>query len=279
MISDGWRLQVDHTTIFKYAAPVRASYNEVRMTPLTTQRQTALESRVRTTPSAPQYSYADYWGSQVVAFNVGRAHEELVVQGTSLIDTQPPLRALRGTWREVEGATDRMAEYLVPSRYTAPDNRLDAVAKELVRPTPLETVESVVEWVHEALEYVFGFTSVRTSALEAWDAGRGVCQDFAHLALTVLRGAGVPARYVSGYLHPEMDAQIGEVAIGESHAWIEAWAGGWWGLDPTNGGTIGTRHVVVARGRDYADVTPLKGVYAGNAPHDTTVKVHITRVN
>jgi transglutaminase-like putative cysteine protease len=277
--TDGWRLQIEHTTTFTYAAPVRASYNEVRMSPLTTTRQTALECRVRTTPVSPQYSYRDYWGTQVVAFNVGRAHPELMVQGASLVDTQPPARAMRGTWREVEGGLDRMAEYLVASPYTQSDDRLEAIAKDLARATPLETVEAVVEWVHNALVYVPGFTSVRTSALEAWEAGRGVCQDFAHLALTVLRGAGVPARYVSGYLHPEVDAAIGEVGVGESHAWIEAWAGGWWGLDPTNGGTIGPRHVLVARGRDYADVTPFKGVYAGNAPHETSVRVHIVRVS
>jgi transglutaminase-like putative cysteine protease len=276
--AEGWRLSVEHTTTFTYRAPVRASYNEVRMTPLTTTRQTALESRVRTTPNAAQFSYGDYWGTQVVAFNIDQAHEQLVVRGSSLVDTRSPTPPLRGAWGEVRAAADRMAEYLAPSAFTEADDELGAIAETLRRPTPLETVERAIDWVHGALEYVFGVTNVETRATEAYAAGRGVCQDFAHLALAVLRAAGVPARYVSGYLHPERDAELGATAVGESHAWIEAWAGGWWGLDPTNRATIGSRHVIVARGRDYADVAPLKGVYAGSAPHSTAVDVHITRV-
>jgi transglutaminase-like putative cysteine protease len=114
--------------------------------------------------------------------------------------------------------------------------------------------------------------------VDAWQAGEGVCQDYAHLTLAMLRAVGVPARYVSGYLHTKPDAGVGETVVGESHAWIEAWTGGWWGFDPTNDLPIGHRHVWVATGRDYGDVSPLKGIYSGGAATAIEVTVHMTRL-
>jgi transglutaminase-like putative cysteine protease len=273
----GWRLRTEHLTTFRYSSPARASYNEVRQIPLTTARQTTLEARVQTSPIASQYSYWDYWGTQVVAFNVDGPHDELTVHGLSLVETQPPADPPDATWDDVAGVADRHAEFLSPSRYTHPGFELTGMAEALRAATPLQTVEAVVGWVHDSLEYVRGVTDVHTSATEAFAAGSGVCQDFAHLALAVLRAGGIPSRYVSGYLHPDPEASVGGEAVGESHAWVEAWAGDWWGLDPTNGVEIGRRHVVVARGRDYADVAPVRGIYAGNAEHRSSVTVRIAR--
>ncbi len=174
-------------------------------------------------------------------------------------------------------ARARYAELLAPSQYTKVDNVLADVARSLRAASPVETVEAVTAWTHGSLDYVRGVTHVQTSAVEAYGAGSGVCQDFAHLTLAVLRAGGIPARYVSGYLHPDPDAEVGTTSTGESHAWVEAWVGDWWGLDPTNVADIGVRHVVVARGRDYADVTPVRGVYAGSAEHAATVTVQVTR--
>ena len=277
MTAGQWRLRTEHVTTFDYSAAARASYNEVRQVPLNTARQTALEAKVTTTPSAPQYTYRDYWGTQVVAFNVDGPHERLVVHGTSLVDTQVAAGPPAATWEEVAAAEDRYAELLIPIRYTWADGVLTEAAGSLRAATPAGTVEAVMGWAHGSLDYVRGVTHVHTSAAEAFGAGSGVCQDFAHLALAVLRAAGIPARYVSGYLHPDPDAEVGTTAVGESHAWVEAWVGDWWGLDPTNGVDIGLRHVVVARGRDYADVAPVRGVYAGSAEHRASVTVKVTR--
>jgi transglutaminase-like putative cysteine protease len=123
-----------------------------------------------------------------------------------------------------------------------------------------------------------GATSVTTTATEVLNLRQGVCQDFVHLALGVLRAAGIPARYASGYLHPKRGAAVRETVDAESHAWCEAWVGEWESFDPTNGDDVGERHVLVARGRDYDDVAPLKGVYQGPPGNEINVRVTITRV-
>jgi transglutaminase-like putative cysteine protease len=132
--------------------------------------------------------------------------------------------------------------------------------------------------VKDAMTYEGGVTSVRTPAEEVWAARRGVCQDLAHVALGALRSLGIPARYVSGYLHPSPEEPLRQVVEAESHAWIEWWAGDWFAFDPTHSGPVTTDHVVVARGRDYSDVPPLKGVYAGVAGSQLFVAVKITRL-
>jgi transglutaminase-like putative cysteine protease len=123
-----------------------------------------------------------------------------------------------------------------------------------------------------------GSTGVRTDAQEAWDQGQGVCQDIAHVTVALLRAAGLPARYVSGYLHSDPAAEPGQTAVGESHAWVEYWAGSWRALDPTSGASVRERHVVVARGRDYADIPPLKGSYHGAPTSALDVTVEVTRL-
>jgi transglutaminase-like putative cysteine protease len=132
--------------------------------------------------------------------------------------------------------------------------------------------------VREHVTYMPGATGVRTNAQEAWDKGQGVCQDMAQLTVSLMRASGLPARYVSGYLHPDPKAEPGSTAVGQSHAWVEYWAGSWTPLDPTSGTPVGERHVVVARGRDYTDVPPLKGIYHGPAGGDMTVTVEVTRL-
>ena len=131
---------------------------------------------------------------------------------------------------------------------------------------------------HERVAYRPGSTGVATSAQEAWGQGSGVCQDIAHVTVALLRAVGLPASYVSGYLHSRREAAIGQTVTGESHAWVEVWLGGWWAYDPTNTVPAGERHVVVGRGRDYADVPPLKGLFSGGGGHRLDVTVEVTRL-
>jgi transglutaminase-like putative cysteine protease len=273
----GWRLRVSHETRFDYDAPARASYNEVRLTPRTELRQTALETRIVTLPGAQQYAYVDYWGSHVVAFNVDRRHEVLSITGNSLVDTHSAEEPDDCDWSDAGDASLTMADYVSHRLYTAPGPELVEVAAGLRGDRPLETARRIFAWTNDALQYQRGVTSVHTSANEAYADAAGVCQDFAHLSLALTRTAGIPSRYVSGYFHPEADATIGEEVTGESHAWVEVWTGKWWGYDPTNDLEVGERHVAVGRGRDYSDVPPVKGIYAGNAENSMWVAVRMTR--
>jgi transglutaminase-like putative cysteine protease len=270
-------MRVVHETHFDYAGSARASYNEIRLSPRSERRQTVLETRIATSPPASQYTYMDYWGTQVVAFNIDRGHDELTITGDCLVDTQQPEGPEDGSWDEVADAALTRADFLSHHLYTDPDERLCEISEGLRADRPLETVRQIVDYTHGALNYVRGVTHVHTSASQAHKEGAGVCQDFAHLALALAKTAGLPSRYVSGYYHPEVDAVVGEEVLAESHAWVEVWTGRWWAYDPTNDCPVGERHIALGRGRDYSDVPPLKGIYAGNAEHDMKVSVRMTR--
>ena len=277
-----WRLRVRHTTGYRYDAPVLASYNEARLTPVTDVDQLTLEARVVTVPDAKQQRYWDYWGTQVTAFDIHVPHDSLEVTATCVVDTadERPVTDVP-TWHLVrsEAVRDRYVEQLTPTPRTQPgDDAVALVQERTAGLDPAETARAGMELVHERVAYQPGSTGVATSAAEAWSLGQGVCQDIAHVTVGLLRAVGLPAAYVSGYLHPRPDAALGQTVTGESHAWVEVWLGSWWAYDPTNRMPAGERHVVVGRGRDYADVTPLKGVYSGTGSHSLGVTVEITRL-
>ena len=276
-----WRLAVEHVTQYEYSGDVLASYNEARISPRRDERQLVLDHRVETRPAVPLLRYIDYFGSEVCAFDVHERHDALVVTGRSLVET-PSARELPTTdWSVLRspGTVDKFHEYLAPSQYVLIDPQVVAAAAPIVANcAPAQAIRAAMAWTSAHLEYVPGATDVSTTSSEALALGRGVCQDFVHVALALLRAAGVPARYASGYLHPNEEAEIGESVAGQSHAWLEAWVGEWCGADPTNGSAVGPRHVLVARGRDYADVVPLKGVFQGPPGVSVDVRVLITRV-
>jgi transglutaminase-like putative cysteine protease len=282
-MTTGWRMRVRHRTGFRYRSDVHASYNEARLTPAATATQRVTEHQIDVEPGAALMRYRDYWGTTVHAFDLNEPHRELVVSGSSVVETgtaTPP--EVEVTWADLraDAMQDREIEYLATTLYTELDDQVRAVAAQFAdAPTPRAAVEAVVAWIHGEMEYAAGSTTVTTTAPEALQARHGVCQDFAHLGLALVRALGIPARYTSGYLHPgEADAPIGEVVAGESHAWFEVWLGAWMPYDPTNGLPVGPRHVVVAHGRDYADVPPLKGSYHGPPDSTMEVTVEITRL-
>ena len=271
------RLQVTHRSAYRYDGEVLSSYNEARLVPQTGVTQLTLSSAVTTSPQAVQHRYWDYWGTQVNAFDVHVPHTDLEVTCTSVVDTVEPAPAPQGTWADLQAVAEDHVELLRPSPRTAPDEEIAALAREAAG-SPYEVLVALAGLAHDRVSYVPGSTGVATSAVDAWSLGKGVCQDIAHVTLALLREAGVPARYVSGYLHPAKEPELGGTVAGESHAWVEAWLGGWWGFDPTNQVPAGERHVVVARGRDYTDVPPLKGVYAGGGAQRLEVAVEVTRL-
>ena len=278
----GWRIRIVHETGYSYKSPVTESYNEVRLTPRSDSRQNVIVSRVETTPATRAYRYTDYWGTAVTAFDLHAPHTELAVTATSVVETADPVAPVRSaSWEDLAGepVRDRLAETLEFTDYVVWDRALSRTAGDLCRDLePADAVLAACRWVRGHLAYQPGTTGVHTSAVEAWNSRTGVCQDFVHLTLLLLREMGIPARYVSGYLLPSADTEVKQTVQGESHAWIEAWTGGWWGYDPTNDIEIGHRHVWVAFGRDYADVPPLKGIFSGGTASALDVSVDMTRL-
>ena len=277
-----WRMRVVHTTGYAYPSPVTASYNEVRLTPRSNTRQNVILNRVETIPATRSYRYIDYWGTAVTAFDLHAPHTELTVSSSSVVETERPEPAsTRATWTDLQSVAviDRFDEVLRPTEYTPASERVTAVGKRIIKNNePREAVIAAARWARSELDYLPGTTGVHSSGLDALEKGKGVCQDFAHLTLMVLRGMGIPARYVSGYLHPKRDAKVGKTVDGRSHAWIQAWTGGWWNYDPTNDTDITEQYISVGVGRDYSDVSPLKGIYSGKGATDLDVIVEITRL-
>ena len=275
------RLRVVHTSTFRYAGPVQASYNEARMTPVSQAGQTVVSSRLEVHPLTWSCEFRDYWGTAVTAFEVLVPHEAMVITAEHVVETGE-LAAPRTVlgWDQLAAADvrDRMAEFLSDTPTTAPPQEVvELAAAAAAGLAPGDAAVAVCGALRDRVEYIPGATAVHTPAAEAWQAKAGVCQDVAHLALGALRSLGIPARYVSGYLHPTRGGEVGETVTGESHAWVEWWVGDWVSYDPTNRIPAGAHHVVLARGRSYDDVAPLRGIYAGAGTQELAVEVRITR--
>jgi len=279
-----WRVKVVHRTGLRYAAPVTVSFNEARMTPGTGTGQLLITHDLSVLPRARVQHYTDYWGTSVEAFDVNESHTVLEVIATSIVDTGVAQEVVPDvTWEQLmsPSAIDQWCEYLNFTTYVD-DARLDEARIGIVEhaqalESPTDALEFIVQSVRDHMNYAQGATSVSTTASQAWEKKQGVCQDFTHTTLSLLRSCGVPARYVSGYLY-KGDGEVGETVVGESHAWVEAWLGSWHPVDPTNGSLVAEAHIVVARGRDYRDVSPLKGIYAGGASEALGVEVALTRL-
>ncbi len=278
------QLRIVHTTGFEYDGKANSSFNEARLTPVTGPGQIVVHSRVEVSPTPWTYSYRDYWGSQVTAFEVLDPHSSLTVVGTGTVHTD---RAPAGdpslSWEELRSpaCADGHTEYLVlPDRVLpAPDLATRAAELAAGSESPSGAAAAICAHVYDEVKYLSGSTTVDAYAAHSWERRTGVCQDMAHITIGALRSVGIPARYVSGYLHPHREPEVGVAVSGESHAWVEWWDDGWRGYDPTNATEPGDRHVVTATGRDYGDVKPLSGVFSGSGTSRMFVDVQITRLH
>jgi len=275
-------LKVVHRTTFSYDRMVPSSYNEARLTPAWLPHQRVLDSKIEVSPQAWKSQYRDYWETDVLVFEVTEPHQALTVTSTSQIEVSPiTVKEERTGWEDLAGPVfqDLLAEYLANSAATQPTPDLVTFARDAAADqSPDGAARAICDHLYRSMQYVPGSTSVHTIAREAWEEKSGVCQDFAHLAIGALREIGIPARYVSGYLHPKRNAAIGETVRGESHAWVEWWTGDWYGFDPTNDREVGDHHVIVARAREYRDVPPLSGVFAGSGS-ELEVVVKVTQLS
>jgi transglutaminase-like putative cysteine protease len=273
-------LRVQHETKLSYSEPVSETVFDVRMAPPSDEDQTNLGYRLRIVPSAPVTIYRDGFGNRVDLFNIFTPYSELVIRATSIVRTHrgnaPESRLCDLLWQEkpAEQMPLESLEYLEPSPLANRCAELDQFLAALPKPEGAlsDVIERMMAAVASALVYEKKVTTARTPVGEALRLGRGVCQDYAHLFLAACRGIGLPARYVSGYIH-----QPGEVA---THAWCQVWTGnGWLDIDPTRSTFAGDDYITIAVGRDYSDVPPNRGVWKGRAEETIAVSVKVEPID
>jgi transglutaminase-like putative cysteine protease len=280
------RYAIRHRTSYSYASPVFESFNEVRLQPLVCTTQSLLDFDLRIEPPATVIAFRDYYGNSVHDFGVAYLHDRLVIEATSDVVTaaradellipevrsEPDASPLLAVLADDPATSDDFAEFLGQSAYIVLGGESDAIARQLLAQesdvSALRYLDLAAEEVRRRLEYRVGTTTVHSSVAEVLDLGAGVCQDFAHVLISLCRHAGLPARYVSGYL-----GGVGESAA--SHAWVEAYVPpyGWVGVDSTLGTHCTGQHVKIGVGRDYADVAVLRGTYQGGGPAELEVRV------
>lgn len=280
MTGNGLRLRARHRTELAYAGFARESVNEARLLPVDGPRTHVERAWLEVSPDAAVHVHHDVMGNDVAWFQVAGPHRRLVVDSHVVMHSADQSAVVcdmpaSDQWAALDdpGYRDAHAEYLMRSPHAAWGPRVAALADVLPPPGRdgvARWVDEMAGAVHASVAYTPGATMVDTPVEVVAAERRGVCQDLAHLAIALFRMRGVPARYVSGWLH---DPARG--APGESHAWVEVhvpgW--GWYEVDPTHPEPITSRWMRVAIGRDYADVTPLRGTYQGDATESMTVTV------
>jgi transglutaminase-like putative cysteine protease len=279
---------VRHITRFRYEPAVRESVMEVRLQPRTDMRQRCLSFSLDVTPRANILVYRDFFGNAVHHFDIPGQHEVVEVAAQAIVEVLPPTPPLAIYARDWEELDERVAEgdyweMLLPSHFARPTELLEKLRAELKlrrQRNPLEMLQELNTELYESFEYAPNTTKVDSPIDDALEARRGVCQDFAHIMIALVRQLKIPCRYVSGYLYHE-DKVKDRSPAGATHAWVEAYLGelGWVAFDPTNNLPGCERHIRVAVGRDYADVPPTRGVYKGEAASELSVLVSVAPID
>ena len=281
--------EVRHITQYRYDEPVRESVIELRMQPRRTPGQGLINFELDIEPHAQVMSYTDSSGNAVHHFDVPHAHDRLDILAQSVVETYapeslPPALSMN-EWAALssESVRGECWDYLAMNGFIADTEALHAFIDgrgldALKRRDPLTAVKDLSSTIFQGFDYESGVTEPDSPIDHALVEGRGVCQDFAHIMITVCRLWGVPARYVSGYLYTDQETHDRSTS-GATHAWVETYLPtlGWIGVDPTNDLMTGERHLAVAIGRDYADVPPSRGVFKGDAESRLSVGVSVRK--
>lgn len=281
------RFQITYSSAYAYSAPVRDNLNIIRVKPATTAHQTVDDFSFRVNPEARLHQYRDYFGSEVIEFGVTEPHERLAVEAKMRVTTAEQEVDPDGTWEQTKGEDYRAAagEFLLIDEPVPVNGKFQALRDAARGSSPLETLLAVSEEIPDRFEYRSGATFVDTTVEHLLEGGAGVCQDFVHLGLLVLRSLGLGARYVSGYLFAASKEGGRDSVEVQTHAWLEALLPDtdgerrWIGVDPTNRGRAGATHVKIGHGRGYQDVPPIRGVYRGPATAELTAVVEMRRLN
>ena len=284
----GMNFAIRFLTEYRYDADVVDNLNALRVKPAANASQRCDEFSVRLNPEARLHRHADYFGTDVVEFEISRPHRQLSIDVRARVATRRPAEPSRAPWEGLREPAYRESggEFLLQTD----DAGGHPILREMLETTraaatPLATLMLISELIPDRFEYRQGATYVDSTIEHLLEIGAGVCQDYVHLGLCLLRHHGIAARYVSGYLFATGSGDAQESVEVDTHAWIEALlpvlGGGepvWVGADPTNRGLAGENHVKIGHGRHYADVPPIKGVFRGAASAELAARVTMTRL-
>ncbi len=279
---------IHYVTAYRYDGAVTDNLNALRVRPMTTTTQRCDEFHVRIDPESRLGRHLDYFGTEVIEFGISTPHSSLTIDVRARVVTADPAEPPDPTWDAVAAPqyVEAAGEFLLASLPEPAPGALDELWAASAESTPLQTATALCDLIPDRFEYVRGVTYVGSTVADLLAAGGGVCQDFVHLALILLRRHGIAARYVSGYLFaapPDGGADSVEV---DTHAWLELLLpdGGergepvWVGIDPTNRARADDRYVKIGHGRHYGDVPPIKGVYRGGRA-ELSASVVMTRLD
>jgi transglutaminase-like putative cysteine protease len=280
--------EIRYLTDYEYDAEVSDNLNALRVRPATTSTQRCDEFTVRIDPEARMSRHVDYFGTEVLEFGIVRPHARLTIDVRARVTTAEPPGPAEVGWAELQrdSYAEAAGEFALDEAVLEAPEVDELLAASRAR-SPAATVRLLCELIPDRFTYQAGVTYVGTTVQEFLEAGAGVCQDYVHLAVVLLRRHGIAARYVSGYLWSAGEEGGDDSVEVETHAWVEALlpAGEgrgepvWVGADPTNRRLAGETHVKIGHGRAYSDVPPVKGVYQGRAGARLDARVTMTRLD
>jgi transglutaminase-like putative cysteine protease len=272
-----------HLTKYTYSATVRESANQLKLYAKQDQAQRVLDHRLDITHDPPVETYVDFWGNRSGIFTLTQPHDEMKIVSSLTVETfSIPLPEIdkesKHHWAQLVDYRQHTSyfDYLYLEKFNCYHDLLAVIdTLQWKNSLPVEVIRELNSWIYKEFNYIKGVTSIDTTLDEIWKLHAGVCQDFAHLLLAMLRMIHIPARYVSGYICPNKNGMRGE---GATHAWVEAFLPfhGWVGIDPTNNCLVSDGHLRLAVGRNFADCSPVKGFFKGDADQLMEVAVSVS---
>jgi transglutaminase-like putative cysteine protease len=271
---------IRHRTQYKYSGPVIDSANQIKLYPVQDQFQRVTDHHLFISSQPVVHTVRDYFGNQTGFFTVIQPHSELIIDSRVTVEmlNHPIVQKKQEAvtiWQQLNSTENQLLHHdFLKAEEARCQPEVESAVHDILTKVqhPLDTILDLSDYIYHHFTYKKGVTTIETSVDELWNLRAGVCQDFAHLLLYMLRLMGIPGRYISGYICPGSSEWRGE---GATHAWVEAWLPdtGWVGIDPTNKCLASDRHVRLANGRHFSDCTPVKGNYKGATEHKLEVTV------
>jgi transglutaminase-like putative cysteine protease len=273
--------KIHHITQYDYDRPVRESVNEMRIFPYECREQEILQHELNITGQPQMHIFHDYWKNKVAVFNIHEPHQSLVIENKIIVRTtltnENYLNYNTGkSAMEADIANQLQLLELTKADLIESQSEINEIIQKIDQPwkSIAGIVQDCSQYIYQYFKYIKGITTIETTVDEILQHRSGVCQDFAHVMLQILRSMKIPSRYVSGYICPNRDGLRGQ---GATHAWVEAWIPqhGWAGIDPTNNVWVTNKHIKLAVGRNFTDCSPIRGSFKGPAKQQLSVYVSV----